>query len=194
MTLKKLKASLDASGELQFEEVPAIISGENLSAELTVKCPDFLQGQSTRYYFEFKCADGKRYVTPPITPVDDCLSYELENCVLSGCGNVQVQVVATNGEAVFKSRTAEFPVMSAVNAKTQTYFRKDFWSAAQTLLDDLQSGKTTLNQLVEQVSALIEQGDFKGDKGEKGDKGDPGFATWGTDGVSQSNVIWQVFS
>ena len=65
---------------------------------------------------------------------------------------------------------------------------------SQRLFDDLKDGRTALNQLIEQVSQQIADGDFKGDKGDRGEKGDPGFAVWGNGAVSQSNVIWEVIS
>lgn len=195
MTLKKLKAKLAGSGELHLMEIPVINAGENISVQLCVETDGtLLQEQSARHYFEFKCADGKRYVTPPIIPSDGQLVYELENSILSGCGNAQVQVVSIDGDRIFKSQTAEFPVLSSINANTQTHFAKDFLAEVQQLFDDLKDGRTALNQLIEQVSQQIADGDFKGDKGDKGEKGDPGFAVWGDGAVSQSNVIWEAVS
>ena len=185
MTLKKLKAKLAESGELHLTEIPVINAGENISVQLCVEADGtLLQEQSAKHY----------YVTPPIIPSDGQLVYELENSILSGCGNAQVQVVSIDGDRVFKSQTAEFPVLSSINAKMQTHFVKDFLAEAQRLFDDLKDGRTALNQLIEQVSQQIADGDFKGDKGDKGEKGDPGFAVWGDGAVSQSNVIWEVIS
>lgn len=194
MTLKQVKAQMDENGMLYFTAIPQLNAGENLSAQLCIDVDEsFLQQQQgSKYYFEFKCADGKRYVTPMITPANGQLTYALEGGILYGDGNIAVQVAVKNGDYIFKSQTAEFPVSSSINASIPVAFRKDFLTVAQQVFEQVKTGQEALNQLAQELRQMAEDGSFKGDKGEQGDAG---FVLWGDEqSGSQGNVSWKVVS
>lgn len=192
MAFKNITAVLDGDGILRITSLPQINEGENVSVGLSVRLEEAFsskQPQDVRFYFEFKCVDGKRYTTPPIQPDNGTLAYDVENSVLRGDGEAAVQVVAKGGQNyVFKSQQAAFRIDASINAQLPSVYHEDFLTQAQKLYDSVKTNisqldgfKTELGQtnsqmtnLIESVNGSLASGAFIGPKGERGEQGPQG--------------------
>lgn len=196
MAFKSISATLGGDGILKINSLPSVNQGENasVSVDLTLE-EDFLSAQPSdaAYYFEFDCADGKKYVSPQISPQQNKITYDIENAVLSGSGEVWAQLVVKSDDAdyIFKTQRVCFGVGKSVNATIPVYFREDFLTQIQAFFKEaketqekfLQSMQT-LDDTLTQFEADLAAGKYDGPQGKtgpqgiqgiKGDKGDQGI-------------------
>lgn len=212
MAIKTIFARLDKDGALCVTDQPKIGDGENLSVGLEVQMDAALEESlsGASYFLEFKSVRGNKYISKEIMPAGGKLVCGVLNCVLDGCGEALVQVVARKEEKfVFKSQTAAIFVEGSVNAKLPAAAREEFVEylveflrKAASTVSDLKDYEALLDETneamlgaVEDVKRKMEDGSLvgpKGDRGFKGDKGDSGVVTWGDGQTVFGNVAWEV--
>ncbi len=138
MGINVLQATLGTDKLLVFDQIPEINEGENLSTTIQISIP---QGwESYRFYLEFYCPDGKKFLTPQLPVANQKISYDFENSILKRSGRVYAQISAYDPQdqrilfKSVKSNSASFPVNRSINGTTATYQSADFLAQAEKAL------------------------------------------------------------
>ena len=150
-------------------------SGENECTQLEIALDECLCDYWV--YLDFIKPDGTTYKTAKLEIVDNKITYDLPNTLLSQNGTLKVQVVLQNENSeIWKSTIKSYTVFTSINATDDIPNQDDFITEAQRLLNEVEEGLTpTIGEngnwfILDKDTGKSSQG-IQGEKGEKGDAG-----------------------
>lgn len=142
-------------------------SGENECTQLEITLAECLCNYWV--YLDFIKPDGTTYKTAKLEVIDNKITYDLPNVLLSQNGTLKVQVVLQNEKGeVWKSNIKSYNVFPSINATDDIPNQDDFITEAQKLLNEVEEGLTpTIGDNGNWF--ILEKDTGKPSRGEKGD-------------------------
>jgi hypothetical protein len=164
---EKICARISENHEYICETKGIARSGENICTQLELSLDECLCDYWV--YIDFTKPDGTTYKTPKLDIVDNKVTYDLPNALLSRKGELKVQAVLQKEDGeIWKSTIKHYTISTSINATDDIPNQEDFITEAQKILNDclgldnvlkdileaIQSGGTTANTIAE-IEQLI---------------------------------------
>lgn len=147
---EKICAQINENHEYICDSKGIARSGENICTQLEIELAECLCEYWV--YIDFTKPDGTTYKTPRLDIVDNKITYDLPNALLSQKGTLKVQVVLQKEDGeIWKSTIKHYTISTSINATDDIPNQDDFITEAQKLLDELKNGGTVVSGGIKDV-------------------------------------------
>ncbi len=171
----KIYATLNKEHVLDCSTIIIGRAGENDISVLEITLDESLSNYW--FYLDFAKSDGSTYKTAKLEVVQNNVTYEIPNALLSERGSLAMQAVLQNEDGeVWKSTLKRFTVKNSINATDDIPDQDDFITEVQKVLNEIEEGLTP--SIGENGNWFILDKDTgkpaRGEQGIEGPKGDAG--------------------